>query len=72
MARQPRLTLPGLPHHVLARGNNRQPIVRDDADREAWLQMLWEESRRCHVAVHAYVLMDNHFHLPRPRRAGRR
>lgn len=63
MARQPRLTLPGLPHHVLARGNNRQPIVRDDADREAWLQMLWEESRRCHVAVHAYVLMDNHFHL---------
>lgn len=63
MARQPRLTLPGLPHHVLARGNNRQAIVRDDSDREAWLQMLWEESRRCQVAVHAYVLMDNHLHL---------
>ena len=33
MARQPRLTLAGEAHHVVLRGNDRQVIVRDDADR---------------------------------------
>ena len=34
MARQPRLTVAAYPHHVIQRGNDRQAIVRDDADRE--------------------------------------
>ncbi len=63
MARQPRLTVPGCPHHVIQRGNNRQPIVLDDADRLHWLALLAEQAARFKVALHAYVLMDNHFHL---------
>jgi putative transposase len=63
MARQPRLTVPGYPHHVVQRGNNRQPIVLDDVDRLRWLALLAEHAPRCQVALHAYVLMDNHFHL---------
>ena len=63
MARQPRLTVPGYPHHIIQRGNNRQLIVRDDADRQRLLDLLAEHSLRCRVALHAYVLMDNHFHL---------
>ena len=63
MARQPRLTVPGYPHHVIQRGNNRQPIVLDDADRLRLLALLAEHTARCKVALHAYVLMDNHFHL---------
>lgn len=63
MARQPRLTVPGYPHHVIQRGNDRQAIVRDDQDRERLLQLLAEHSKRLRVAVHAYVLMDNHLHL---------
>lgn len=63
MARQPRLTVPGHPHHIIQRGNNRQPIVRDDADRLHLLALVAEHARRFQVAVHAYVLMDNHFHL---------
>ena len=63
MARQPRLTVPGYPHHVIQRGNNRQPIVLDDADRLCLLALLAEHAARCQVALHAYVLMDNHFHL---------
>lgn len=63
MARQPRLTVPGYPHHVIQRGNNRQPIVLDDADRLRLLALLAEHAPRCKVALHAYVLMDNHFHL---------
>lgn len=63
MARQPRLTVPGYPHHVIQRGNNRQPIFVDDADRQKLLGLLAEQAQRTQVAVHAYVLMDNHVHL---------
>ena len=63
MARQPRLTVAGYPHHIIQRGNNRQAIVRDDADRERLLGLWLEYSREFRVAVHAWVIMDNHFHL---------
>ena len=63
MARLPRLTLADQPHHVLQRGNNRQPIFVDDADRERMLALLAENVPRWGIALHAYVLMDNHFHL---------
>lgn len=63
MARLPRLTLPGYAHHVIQRGNNRQPIFVDDED-FAMLYALWvEHAPQWQVAVHAFVLMDNHFHL---------
>lgn len=63
MARLPRLTVPGYPHHIIQRGNNRQDIVRSDADREFLLDLLGESARKHQVAMNAYVLMDNHFHL---------
>ncbi len=63
MARLPRLSIPGYPHHVIQRGNNRQAIFLNDADRERMLDLLLEHSVKNQVAIHAYVLMDNHFHL---------
>jgi len=63
MARQPRLALPGYPHHVIQRGNNRQPIVLDETDRKMLYSLWLEESQRHKVAVNAYVLLDNHFHM---------
>ena len=63
MARLPRLTVPGYTHHVIQRGNNRQAIFRSDADRERLMQLLGEYARKHRVAINAYVLMDNHFHL---------
>ena len=63
MARLPRLTLPGYPHHIIQRGNNRQVIFVDRDDFEAMLELLAENAKKFAVAVHAYVLMDNHFHL---------
>jgi len=63
MARLPRLTVPGYPHHVIQRGNNRQPIVLSDADRETLLGLVADNALKHRVALHAYVLMDNHFHL---------
>ena len=63
MARLPRLTLPGHPHHIIQRGNNRQAIFATSADRQMMLDLLDENARKFGVAIHAYVLMDNHFHL---------
>jgi len=63
MARLPRLTLPGHPHHVIQRGNNRQAIFATAADRQMMLDLMDENARKFSVAIHAYVLMDNHFHL---------
>jgi len=63
MARHPRLALPGYPHHVIQRGNNRQPIVLDEADRKMIYSLWLEESQRHKVAENAYVLLDNHFHM---------
>jgi putative transposase len=63
MARLPRLTVAGYPHHVIQRGNNRQTIFAASADYEALLDMLLEASKKEHVAIHSYVLMSNHFHL---------
>lgn len=63
MARLPRLTVPGYPHHLIQRGNNRQAIVAGTADYEMLLSLLGENAAKFGVALHAYVLMSNHFHL---------
>jgi putative transposase len=63
MARLPRLTLPGYPHHVIQRGNNRQAIFASTADYQVLLDLLRDNAQKFGVAIHAYVLMSNHFHL---------
>jgi len=63
MARLPRLTIPGYPHHIIQRGNNRQAIFGSTADYELLLALIDEHAHKQHVAVHGYVLMSNHFHL---------
>lgn len=63
MARQARWSLPGQPHHLLVRGNNRQTIFEDDEDRRCLLAHLGGGLREHGVAMHAYVLMPNHLHL---------
>ena len=63
MARLPRLTLPDYPHHVIQRGNNRQATFVRAADYQRLLDLLDENARLFEVAIHAYVLMSNHFHL---------
>lgn len=63
MARLPRLTVPGYPHHLIQRGNNRQPIFGGEADYRFLLDLLEQYSRESRVAIHSYVLMGNHFHV---------
>ena len=63
MARLPRIDLPGVPRHVVQRGNNRLPCFLDDQDRLHYLSLLMEALNTTGCDLHAYVLMDNHVHL---------
>src|SRR5574341_1284233 len=63
MARALRIQLPGSFYHLTCRGNERRAIFRDDTDRLAFLAKLMTSLGIYQVELHAYVLMDNHFHL---------
>lgn len=63
MARLPRLTLPGLPHYVVLRGNNLQPIFVDGQDYAHMKAVLAEMAGRFGVQLHAFALLPNQLHL---------
>lgn len=63
MSRPLRIEWPGGLYHVTARGDRREPIVEDDLDRRAWGQVLAQTCERFNWRVHAWCLMDNHYHV---------
>lgn len=63
MARLPRNVLPGMAHHVIQRGNNRQSTFFTEGDYRQYLESLQQAAERHGCAIHAYVLMTNHVHL---------
>ena len=63
MARKPRIHFPGAFYHVISRGNHRQAIFHDDADRKRYLSLLEEIPKRYGCKLYAYILMGNHIHL---------
>ncbi len=63
MARKLRVEYPGAIYHVMNRGDRREPIFRDDADRQRFVATLGEACVKADWQVHAYCLMPNHFHL---------
>lgn len=70
MSRPLRLEFPGAVYHVTSRGDRREPIYRDDADREAHLAVLEQAVDRFDAQVLAYCLMGNHYHLVLHTRSG--
>lgn len=63
MARSLRIEFPGAIYHVTSRGNAWQDIVRDDADREKWLDWLRRTVETYGWRLHSFALMRNHDHL---------
>jgi REP element-mobilizing transposase RayT len=63
MARALRITFPGAFYHVTSRGNERKAVFKGKRDREKFLEYLESASRRYDALIHAYCLMDNHYHL---------
>src|SRR5438876_196135 len=45
------------------RGDRREPIFKDDADRARFLETLGQCCTKTDWQVHAWCLMNNHFHL---------
>ena len=63
MPRKPRVEYAGAIYHVMSRGDRQNLIYRDDGDKKVFLATLTEACSRCGWRVHAFVLMDNHYHL---------
>jgi putative transposase len=63
MGRRHRIQAANAKYHVTTRGNNRGPIFADDFDRQTFLVTLQQTKLRHGWKVHAYCLMDNHYHL---------
>ena len=63
MARQLRVEFENAFYHVTSRGNQRDKIFYDAADRERFLEILSRTKERYGFLLHAYALMDNHYHL---------
>ena len=63
MPRRPRIQLPDLPRHVIARGNNRQATFVTDEDFAFYRECVLDASAKYGCDIHALVLMTNHVHL---------
>ena len=63
MPRRPRIVVPGIPLHIIQRGNNRQACFFADDDYHRYLEWLTEYAAKSDCTIHAYVLMTNHVHL---------
>ena len=50
-------------YHVMARGNGRQVIVHDHADRDRLLEHLGRAATRCGWRIYALAIMPNHLHV---------
>ncbi len=63
MSRALRLNIPDGIYHVASRGLERRRIVRDDLDRQRWIELLDRVATRRGWRVYAWALMDNHYHI---------
>jgi REP element-mobilizing transposase RayT len=63
MARKARVEFAGATYHVMCRGNRQEAIFKDPKDYERFLDTLEEVSERNGWLIHAFVLMNNHYHL---------
>ena len=63
MSRPLRIEFPGAVYHVTSRGDRREPIYRDDADRTTHLEVIAQAMDQFEAQVLAYCQMGNHYHL---------
>lgn len=63
MARPLRVLILGGWYHVTGMGNRREALLRTDKDRRRFLGLVAELPERFRFEIHAFVLMDNHYHL---------
>jgi REP element-mobilizing transposase RayT len=55
--------VPGAFYHVILRGNGRQDVFFDEADRLLWQHLIADRLDRRGHRLHAYCWMTNHVHM---------
>ena len=63
MSRPIRLEFPDALYHITSRGDRREDIYDDDADREAFLKIFSKVIEQNNWYCYSYCLMSNHYHL---------
>ena len=63
MARIARVVIPGIPHHIIQRGNRRQEVFFNDEDKRTYLEYLNIYAKPAGISFWGYCLMNNHVHL---------
>jgi putative transposase len=63
MPRRARTYIPGLPYHIVQRGNNREACFIEPENYQYYLGLWKTCAKRYGVSVHAYCLMTNHIHF---------
>jgi len=63
MGRPLRIERAGGWYHLTGRGNERKSIFRDNRDRFHFVGLIAGMVERFRIVLHAYQLMDNHYHL---------
>lgn len=63
MPRQPRLEFPGAFYHIMARGNRREFLFEKEEIKILMIRTLGEAAIRSGWKIHAYAIMNNHYHL---------
>jgi len=63
MVRKLRICFPGALYHVIALGNRREKIFRNEKDYPLYLNCLREYKDRYGFSLYAYTLMPNSVHL---------
>lgn len=63
MGRKPRIEFNGALYHVIQRGNNKEYVFKNNADKKYFLGKLKEYKKMMDFEIYGYVIMDNHYHI---------
>lgn len=63
MPRNSRKNLPGLFHHIMSQGINKEYIFNDDNLKNRYRDIIKEKMQQNNVNIIAYCIMDNHVHM---------
>ncbi len=61
--RRARITYPGAFHHAMNRGHDGMEIFKNNQDKELFLELIKKNKEICKISIHAFCIMDTHFHL---------
>jgi putative transposase len=63
MPRTARQVIPGVPHHITQRGDQRRQVFFTPKDYQTFLYYLRKRAKAHQVGINAYCLMPNHYHV---------